>query len=339
MSRSHESSPRSLAALAAVVGFYALGLAIAAALVGTAIGAATGMLALGIPMEPIMVVGGLACVIALIIVFSLLPHVDTFKPPGPELRERDAPALFVELRTLAAALRVRAPMKVYLALDTATIAEDRGGWLGFGTRRLLVVGLADLVMLRRDELRALLAFALAKCERADTLLARLILRARTGIGRTVAYLDGTTQYIGKDFNAFAMLTAVARFPLQRYQAHWLRSTDAFHAAHEQRAQQLASAVVGNAMLASARASMQLGAPVFTQYREEALAPIFAQCCRPPLVQGFRAYVDSPDAGAGLRRRAQEANAIEVIVDLDDLERRVVEHALPNRRIEKVDWAG
>src|SRR5262245_35353640 len=52
----------------------------------------------------VTVLGGGACLTAAIVIaWSIVPRPDRFEPPGPEVTAADQPALFAELRAVAAA--------------------------------------------------------------------------------------------------------------------------------------------------------------------------------------------------------------------------------------------
>ena len=102
-----------------------------------------------------LLIGGLA--IGVTLLASLVPRRDQFKPPGPLLTAASQPRLFAEIERLAAALGEPMPQAVYLAPDVNAGVAQRGGILGFGGRRIMLLGLPLLHVLSVSEFRAVLA--------------------------------------------------------------------------------------------------------------------------------------------------------------------------------------
>src|SRR5262249_56977700 len=92
-----------------------------------------------------------------VMLWSRVPRSDSFKPIGLRLDEAVHPALFAELQTIAGALGEPLPSEVYLVGDPNAWVADRGGRLGFGTRRIMGIGLPLLGALNVSEFRAVLA--------------------------------------------------------------------------------------------------------------------------------------------------------------------------------------
>ena len=67
-----------------------------------------------------------------LILWSVAPRRDRFKPPGPRLRPADQPRLFAELESVARATGQTMPSEVYLILDLNASVSERGGVMGFG---------------------------------------------------------------------------------------------------------------------------------------------------------------------------------------------------------------
>ena len=80
-------------------------------------------------------------VIAGTILYSLVPRRDRFLPPGLLLEPSAHPKLFEEIQQLAADLKEPIPEEVYLVGAVNAWVADRGGILGFGSRRVMAIGL------------------------------------------------------------------------------------------------------------------------------------------------------------------------------------------------------
>jgi hypothetical protein len=90
------------------IGFYALAVGIAAALLG-------GVYAELVYSNEILIKPTILAVVAAgVILWSILPRIDRFAAPGPRLEETDQPELFGILRGISAATGEEMPAEVYL---------------------------------------------------------------------------------------------------------------------------------------------------------------------------------------------------------------------------------
>ena len=81
-------------------------------------------------------------------------HVE---PPGPEITAADQPALFAEIAKISELTGEQMPKHVYVMYDMNAFVAQRGGIMGFGSRRVMGVGLPLMRVLGVSELRAVLA--------------------------------------------------------------------------------------------------------------------------------------------------------------------------------------
>jgi hypothetical protein len=79
-------------------------------------------------------------------VWSLIPRRDKFTAPGMLLARAAHPNLFAELEGIAAALGEKVPGEVYLIWEPNAFVADRGGVMGFGSRRVMGLGLPLLAL-------------------------------------------------------------------------------------------------------------------------------------------------------------------------------------------------
>jgi hypothetical protein len=126
---------RSIIAILLLIGFYVLALGMAAGLLWTVYA----QLSIAHRVFPKL---ALICVVlAGIILWSVLPRPDRFEPPGPELTEHAHPRLFALIRDVADKTRQRMPREVYLIADVNAFVAQRGGMMGFFSRRVMGLGL------------------------------------------------------------------------------------------------------------------------------------------------------------------------------------------------------
>jgi Zn-dependent protease with chaperone function len=142
---------RAVLALVLMVGFYVFALIVAGALLWVPYAEFTyahrninGRLTL------FCIVGGFT------ILWSIIPRIDKFTPPGPRLTPATAPKLFDMINDVAQSTSQPRPEEVYLLADVNAFVSSRGGWMGFGSRRVMGVGLPLIKGLSPAELRSVI---------------------------------------------------------------------------------------------------------------------------------------------------------------------------------------
>ena len=173
---------RALLAVLLTIGFYTLALAMA---VGLAL----------IPVFEYRVVKRLHIQLAIgcwagaaAIVWAILPRWDRFEPPGPRLSPQEQPRLFAEISAIAQQLGQTAPAEVYLTQEMNAGVFERGGILGLGRRRVMLIGLALLQTLSLSQFRFVLAHEFGHYHGGDTALGPWIYRTRAALERSVVGL-------------------------------------------------------------------------------------------------------------------------------------------------------
>lgn len=122
-------------------------------------------------------------VIAGTMLWSLVPRPDKFEAPGLLLDRAAHPRLFAELEGIADALSEPLPREVYLIGAPNAFVADRGGIMGFGSRRIMGLGLPLLSLLTISQFRAVLAHEFAHYYGGDTRLGPWVYKTKTSIVR------------------------------------------------------------------------------------------------------------------------------------------------------------
>src|SRR5687767_3562662 len=184
MNSSRSLRNRAVLALLLMVGFYVFSLAIAGGL-------------LWVPYATFMylerVDGRLAlfCIIgAGTILWALVPRIDRFEPPGPRLTPGNAPYLFTIIEGVASSTSQPRPEEVYLLPDVNAFVTHRGGFMGFGSKRVMGVGLPLLKALSPAELRSVIAHEFGHFVSGDVALGPWIYKTRAAIFRAIEGLRG-----------------------------------------------------------------------------------------------------------------------------------------------------
>src|SRR6185436_5487513 len=176
---------RAVLAVVLLIGFYVLALGIAAGLFYI-------IYAMIVYGHRVQVKILLACLFGGgAILWSVLPRFDKFLAPGPQLSPDQQPRLFDEIDSIAKATGQAPPADVFLVGDVNAWVAQRGGIMGFGSRRVMGLGLPLLRTLTRSQFRAVLAHEFGHYYGGDTKIGPWIYKTRGAIGRTVSSLEQT----------------------------------------------------------------------------------------------------------------------------------------------------
>ncbi len=282
-------------ALALTIGFYLLALLVVATLVAVPIvlhadGRAH---AAAVKIDLMCLTGALA------IAVSVLPRRERFAAPGARLGEIDQPRLFRLVREVAAATGERMPDEVYATAQMNAAVTDRGGFLGMGTKRILIVGLPLAQSLTVDELRAVLAHEFGHFAGNDTRVGAWLYRTRASIERTVSSLAQQGPWL--------------RWPFVGYGRMFLRISHAVSRQQEYAADVVSARAAGAGPAIRALEKIEGFAPAWDGYLQSEFLAILSAGWRPPLLDGFRRFLTHP----GVSRRVDELRESSLAHDLQD----------------------
>ena len=175
---------RALLALLLLAGFYLLALGIAA-------GLAWIPYAEWVYTDRIHPKLALVCLAGafLILKATLFVPRPRFEPPGPEIGDADQPVLFAVIRKVARRMGAGMPRHVYLLPDVNAFVTEVGGFLGFGTTRVMGIGVGLLGVDSVSQLEATVAHEFGHFAGGDTRLGGLVYRTRAAIGRVLESLE------------------------------------------------------------------------------------------------------------------------------------------------------
>ncbi len=287
---------RAVLAVVLMIGFYLLGLIIASGLVLIPYGIWTAFGRFNIQLT-------LFCVAtAGAILWSLVPRADHFEAPGPELTPDKHPRLFQEITSIADSVEQEMPAEVYLVPEVNAWVSQRGGIMGFGSRRVMGLGLPLLQLLSRAELRAVLAHEFGHYYGGDTKLGPWIYKTRAAIVRTVA--------------GVAQKSTLLQKPFVWYGNMFLRITQGISRQQEFTADALAAETVGAKPLTDGLKLVHGGGYAFDHYWNAEVAPVLNAGYRPPFVNGFSHFLQAPDINEAIDKSV-EAEMKEAQTDMYD----------------------
>jgi Zn-dependent protease with chaperone function len=263
---------RAVMALGLMAGFYILALAVAGALLWVPYAEVMYLDRVNGRLTLFCVAGGLT------ILWSIVPRVDKFAPPGPRLTPANAPQLFTMINDVAAATAQERPQDVYLLNDVNAFVTHRGGFMGFGSKRVMGVGLPLIKGLSPSELRSVIAHEFGHYVSGDVALGPWIYKTRAAIGRTLQSLGEGSMLTGL-FNWYARLFMRMTMQISREQEFVADAT--------------AARVAGAASAISALKRVEVIAPAYTTYLQHEVLPVLRAGFLPPIVEGFDQYLNAP----------------------------------------------
>jgi len=264
---------RAALAIALLIGFYVLAIGIAVVLILIPYEAYSNNIRLPGKLVVICVAG------AGIILWSILPRFDKFKSPGPQLTAEDQPELLEMVTSVSQATGEAMPKEVYLIADVNAWVAQRGGILGFGSRRVMGLGLPLMQILSVTQLRAVLAHEFGHYYGGDTRLGPLVYNMRGAIGRTVYNLARQNSILYK--------------PFAWYGSGALRLTQGVSRQQEHAADELAARTVGAKPLADALRIIHSGAIAYVPYLQQEVTPLLGLNVRPVFAEGFAHFLAAP----------------------------------------------
>jgi Zn-dependent protease with chaperone function len=264
---------RAVLALGLMVGFYLLALGMAGALLSLPYLEAVYGNRIHLKLALFCLVG------AFLILKAVVPRPDRFEAPGPLLDAKKHPRLFMEIRQVAVATGQSMPREVYLVPDVNAWVAQRGGIMGFGSRRVMGLGLPLLSMLRAPELRAVLAHEFGHYYGGDVKLGPWIYKTRQALLRTVESLGEHSGILKKPFLWYGKL--------------FFRVTHAVSRRQELQADALAASIAGPAALARGLVAVHRGGIAFGPYWSSEVSPVLNAGFLPPLARGFDLFLNHP----------------------------------------------
>jgi Zn-dependent protease with chaperone function len=275
---------RSVVAVALLVGFYVLAISIAAVLVYIPYAEWTYGHRIHFKVAFACIAG------AVVILWSIIPRIDRFVPPGPELRPERHPELFRAVREVAERAKQEPPASVYLVPEMNAWVAQRGGMMGFGSSRVMGIGMPLLQVTTVSQFKAVLAHEFGHYDGGDTSLGPWVYKTRETIGRTLENL-GEGAWLQKPFIWYGNL--------------FLRITRAISRSQEFNADRLSARIYGRTAAIGGLKAVYGHSDSFRRYWHHEVAPVLNSGRRPPLADGFRHFLASPLTAAAYRSSLEE----------------------------------
>lgn len=227
---------------------------------------------------------------AITIAWAIVPRFDRFLPPGPRLLKDEEPRLFARIEEIARKTEQEMPEEVYLLPELNAWVANRGGVMGFGSRRIMGIGWPLLAMVNVDEFDAILAHEFGHYHSGDTRLGPWVYKTHTAIGRTLANL-------GDD--------SILSLPFRSYGSYFLRTTMSISRNQEYTADRLAAQVVSAGALIGGLREIHAGSYSFNLYWHQEVRPVLLSGFAPPVMQGYRDFQQSARVQQAVKEAEQQ----------------------------------
>ena len=223
--------------------------------------------------------------------WSMVPRRDKFAAPGLPLERTSHPRLFTELDRIACALQEPMPREVYLIGEPNAWVADRGGLMGFGSRRVMGLGLPLLGALNISQFRAILAHEFAHYYGGDKRLGPLLHKTQMGMIRTFENMGS----VGKAMRVELMqiLYVVVFGILKWYWLLFLRAINFVSRRQEFRADELACIVAGPQSLVSGLRIVHGASLAWPAYWNTEVGPMLNSGFLPAIAGGFSEFLAAP----------------------------------------------
>ena len=163
--------------------------------------------------------------------------------------------------------------------------------MGFGSRRVMGIGLPLAAVLNLAEFRAVLAHEFAHYYGGDTRLGPFVYKTRMVMVRTIQNMASMRNVMR--FAAAAAAYAVVMAVLQGYWKLFFRATQLISRRQEYRADELACHIAGSEALISGLTKIHEGTAAFPTYWNFEIAPLLSRGYRLPIAEGFRLFLSAP----------------------------------------------
>lgn len=256
--------------------------------------------------------GGVGAIILLIlgftmagiILWSVAPRGEKFKITGVPIELAQHPRLKALVEEIAAALNESIPASVYLVPDANAFVTERGGFLSFGRRRFMGLGLPLMANMSVSEFRAVLAHEFGHFYSGDTRLGPRIYQTRSAMGRTIRNLSSESALVHL-LTRFAIAAVFYTAVMGGLIAYWklfLRLTQLAARQQEYRSDELACYVAGPGAMKRGLERVNKICAVSQGFWKDVVNPATTAGYRPPLADGFRRYYNSP----GIQKLASDS---------------------------------
>ncbi|HYY45967.1 MAG TPA: M48 family metallopeptidase [Candidatus Angelobacter sp.] len=223
-----------------------------------------------------------------LILLSILPRFEHFRAPGDRVTATSHPKLFAELSAIAMAVGEPLPPEVYLVQEINAFVRERGGFMGFGGRRVMGIGVPLMHILRVSEFRFVLIHEFGHYRHGHTQLAPWIYKTRESLLLTLANLSG---YSG-----------MLMWPFMQYAQMFLTLTEGISRQQEYEADAMGARLVGGQACIAGLRALYGASKAYDYFRRENTGVLVDHLIAgPDPDESFLRYMQLPRIGALIRQ--------------------------------------
>lgn len=215
--------------------------------------------------------------------------------PGIEVGRDVADGLLHECQAVAQAVGQSNVDSCRLTLEVNAGVIELGAGVRSAGHRVLLVGLPLLSILSVSEMRAVIAHEFGHYVGADTRIGPWIYRIRERISRTIVALS----------NEERLSHRIARSPFLLYGRLFMRVTNAISRRQEFAADAVAVSIAGASAQRAALRKIHGAGPAYDSFWANELSPLLHDGKRPPVLDGFRQFLNADGASEAVERLVAE----------------------------------
>lgn len=216
------------------------------------------------------------------LLYMVRPRFERFRPLGPELHAADHPKLFAVIREMAVKADQEPPAAVYSVAMVNAFVVTRGGWLGFGGKKVMGIGWPLMQALTVSEFKAVLAHEFGHFHNGHVKLGPLLYRLREAVARLKIRLAEEENPVTAE-------------PFLVFVNHFLEQSRAVARRQEYDADALAAQLQGPSALISGLSKANGAEKAFGHYFDDEVRPILLMGMRVPMAEGFVRFLESEPA--------------------------------------------
>ena len=229
------------------------------------------------------------------ILWSILPRTNQIEVLGIPIDLGQEPRLAAHIQFIATKLKEPMPSEVYLLGDANAFVTQVGGFMGFGSRRILGIGLPLLQMLSVSQFHAVLGHEFAHYYGGDTRLGPWIYNTTRALERVYENLGNKSEMMKflTQWMVVAVPYMVLMWVLRMYWMLFLRATHVISRRQEYRCDELACHIAGSQPLIDGlQVIHRCGAAIAPYWNSEVL-PVASEGFQPQIAGGFSRFMTAP----------------------------------------------
>jgi heat shock protein HtpX len=229
------------------------------------------------------------------ILWSILPRRDHFEVQGIPIDLAQEPRLAAHIQFIATKLNEPMPSEVYLLGDANAFVTERGGFMGFGSRRILGIGLPLLQMLSVSQFHAVLGHEFAHYYGGDTRLGPWIYNTTRALARVYENLGNKSEMIKflTRWMVVAVPYIVLMWVLRMYWMLFVRVTQVIALRQEYRCDELACHIAGSQPLIDGLQVIHHCSAAIEPFWNSEVLPIVSNGFQPQIADGFLRFMNAP----------------------------------------------